>query len=78
MHLQAHKLSDAHELCTRAEPCDWSAGAHGVTSMLGVSLRARSDTTLVFLIELYYVSNRGQFIVMKVWQRTKHGTEIFF
>ena len=36
-------------MCTRVEPCDWSAGAHGVTTMLGVSLRARRDTTQVML-----------------------------
>ena len=30
MNLHAHKLCSAHELCTRAEPCDWSAGAHGL------------------------------------------------
>ena len=35
MHLHDHKLCSAHELCTRAEPCDWSAGAQGVTKMLG-------------------------------------------
>ena len=66
MYLPAYKLCGAHELCTRAEPCDWSAGAHGVTTMLGVSLwvrrhttqvmlglslRARWDTTLVYLKE---------------------------
>ena len=28
---------NAHELCTRAEPCDWSAGAQGFTTMLGVT-----------------------------------------
>ena len=49
MHLHAHKLCGAHELCTRAEPCDWSAGAQGVTTMLGVSLRARHHTTQVML-----------------------------
>ena len=49
MHVHAHKLCCAHELCTRAEPCDWSAGAHGVTTMLGVSLRARRHTTQVML-----------------------------
>ena len=40
-----HKLCSAHELCMRAEPCDWSAGAQGVTTMLRVSLRARRHTT---------------------------------
>ena len=49
MHLLAHKLCSAHELCTRAEPCDWSAGAHGVTTMLGMALRARRHTTQVML-----------------------------
>ena len=49
MHLHAHKLRGAHELCTRAEPCDWSAGAQGVTTMLGVSLRARHHTIQVML-----------------------------
>ena len=49
MHLHAHKLYSAHELCMCAEPCDWSAGAHGVTTMLGVSLRARRHTTQVML-----------------------------
>ena len=49
MHLHAHKPRSAHELCTRAEPCDWSVGAHGVTTMLGVSLRARHHTTQVML-----------------------------
>ena len=39
----------AHELCMRAEPCDWSAGAQGVTTMLGVSLRAKRHTTQVML-----------------------------
>ena len=29
MHLHAHKVCGAHELCTRAKPCDLSAGAHG-------------------------------------------------
>ena len=37
------------ELCTRVEPCDWSAGAHGVTTMLGVSLRACLNEYLVML-----------------------------
>ena len=46
MHLHRHKLCSAHKLCTRAEPCDWSAGAHGVTTMLGLSLQARWDTIL--------------------------------
>ena len=49
MHLHAHKLCGAHELCTRAELCDWSAGGHGVTTMLVVSLRARRHTTQVML-----------------------------
>ena len=49
MHLHAQKLCSAHELCTRAEPWDWSAGARGVTTMLGVSLRARRHTTQVML-----------------------------
>ena len=49
MHLHAHKLCSAHELCTRAEPCDRSAGAHGVTTMLGVSLRAKRHTMQVML-----------------------------
>ena len=49
MHLHAHKLCGAHELCTRAEPCDCSAGAQGVTTMLGVSLRASRHTTQVML-----------------------------
>ena len=35
MHLHAHKLCGAHELWTRAEPCDWSADAQGFTTMLG-------------------------------------------
>ena len=47
MHLHAHKLCSANKLCTCAEPCDWSAGAQGVTTMLGVSLRARRHTTQV-------------------------------
>ena len=34
MHLNAHRYA-AHELCTRAELCDWSAGAQGVKTMLG-------------------------------------------
>ena len=33
----------------RAEHCDWSAGAQGVKTMLGVSLRARCHTTQVML-----------------------------
>ena len=33
----------------RAEPCDWAAGAQGVTTMMGVSLRARRHTTQVML-----------------------------
>ena len=33
----------------RAERCDWSAGAQGVKTMLGVSLRARRYTTHVML-----------------------------
>ena len=49
MHLYVHKMCGAHELCTRAEPCDWAAGAHGVTTMLGVSRRARRHTTQVML-----------------------------
>ena len=49
MHLHAHKLCGAHEMCTRAGPCDWSASAQGVTTMLGVSLRARRHTTQVML-----------------------------
>ena len=49
MHLHAHKLCSAHELCTRTEPWYWSAGAHGVTTMLGVSLRVRRHTTQVML-----------------------------
>ena len=49
MHLHSHKLCGAHELCTRAERCDWSAGAQGVKTMLGVSLRARRHTTRVML-----------------------------
>ena len=49
MHLHAHKLCGAPELCTRVEPCDWSGGAQGVTTMLGVSLRARRYTTQVML-----------------------------
>ena len=49
MHLHAHKLCGARELSTHTEPCDWSAGAHGVTTMLGVSLRARRHTTQVML-----------------------------
>ena len=47
MHLHAHELCGAHDRYTRAEPCDWSAGAHGVTTMLGVSLRVRWDTSNV-------------------------------
>ena len=38
-----------HELCTRAEPCNWSVGANGVTTILVVSLRARHNTTQVML-----------------------------
>ena len=49
IHLHAYKLCSAHDLCTCAEPCDWSVGAHGVTTMLGVSLRARRHTTQVML-----------------------------
>ena len=49
MHLHAHKPCSAHELCTSAELCDWSAGAFGVTTMLGVSLQARRHTTQVML-----------------------------
>ena len=49
MHLYAHKLCSARDPCTRAEPGDWSVGAHGVTTMLGVSLRARRHTTQVIL-----------------------------
>ena len=33
----------------RAERCDWSAGAQGVNTMLGVSLRVRRHTTQVML-----------------------------
>ena len=51
MHLHAHKLRGAHEMCTRAEPCDWSAVAQGVTTVLGVSLQAGWDTTLVFIMD---------------------------
>ena len=49
MHLHAHKLCGAHKLCTRAEAWDWSAGAQGVTTMLGMSIRARRNTTQVML-----------------------------
>ena len=48
LHIDAYTCG-AHELCTRVEPCDWSAGAHGVTTMLGLSLRARRHTTQVML-----------------------------
>ena len=48
LHIDAYTCG-AHELCTRVEPCDWSAGAHGVTTMLGLALRARCDTTQVML-----------------------------
>ena len=49
MHVHAHKLCSAHDLCPRAGPCDWSAGAQGVTTMLVVLLRARRHTTQVML-----------------------------
>ena len=41
MHLHAHRLCGAHGQCTwRVEPCDWSGGAHSVTTMVGVPLQA--------------------------------------
>ena len=49
MHLHAHKLCGAHELCMHAEPYEWSAGAHGVTTILGVPLQARRHTAQVML-----------------------------
>ncbi len=47
--LTRSQLCSTHELCTRAEPCDWLAGAQGVKTMLGLSLRARRHTTQVML-----------------------------
>ena len=47
--LTRSQLCSAHELCPRAEHCDWSASAQGVKTMLGVSLRARRHTTQVML-----------------------------
>ena len=63
MHVQAHRLCGAHELCTDVEPCDWSGGAHSVTTMLGVSLRA----------ERHNSSNVGDVTVGKV----RHNSSIF-
>ena len=48
LHIDAYNCG-AHELCTRVEPCDWSAGAHGITTMLEVSLLASRHTTQVML-----------------------------
>ena len=53
MHLTPAALTSGAPWCTHAEPCDWS---------LGVSLRARYNTTLVIIIITIIL-----FISYKVW-----------
>ena len=45
LRLRRSRAYGAHDRYTRVEPCDWTAGAHGVTTMLGVSLRASAHNS---------------------------------